>query len=82
MRLLIDSHALIWYVDQDNLVSPPARAAVSDTNNDLLFSAGSIWEISIKVGLGKLALSLLSANGWPVRSRPRTNSLANYCPVR
>jgi PIN domain nuclease of toxin-antitoxin system len=58
MRLLIDSHALIWYVDQDNLVSPPAHAAISDPANDLLFSGGSIWEISIKVGLGKLALSL------------------------
>ena len=58
MRLLMDSHALIWYVDQDNLLSPPAHAAISDAANDLLFSAGSIWEISIKVGLGKLALSL------------------------
>ena len=62
MKLLIDSHALIWYVDQDNLLSPPAHAALSDPNNDLLFSAGSIWEISIKVGLGKLALSVPFSN--------------------
>jgi PIN domain nuclease of toxin-antitoxin system len=58
MRVLIDSHALIWYVDQDNLLSPPAHAAISDPANELLFGAGSIWEIAIKVGLGKLGLSL------------------------
>jgi len=58
MRVLIDSHALIWYVDQDNLLSPPAHAAISDPASELLFSAGSIWEIAIKVGLGKLGLSL------------------------
>lgn len=58
MRLLIDSHALIWYVDQDHLLSPASPAAITDPSNDLLLSAGSIWEIGIKVGLGKLLLSL------------------------
>jgi PIN domain nuclease of toxin-antitoxin system len=58
MRVLIDSHSLIWYVDQDNLLSPPAQAAISDPGNELLLSAGSIWEIAIEVGLGKLAISL------------------------
>jgi PIN domain nuclease of toxin-antitoxin system len=58
MRLLIDSHALIWYVDQDHLLSPASHAAMTDPSNDLLLSAGSIWEIAIKVGLGKLLLSL------------------------
>ena len=57
MRLLIDSHALIWYVDQDQLLSPASHAALTDPSNDLLLSAGSIWEIGIKVGLGKLVLS-------------------------
>ena len=57
MRVLIDSHALIWYVVQDNLLSPASHAAISDPTNDLLLSAGSIWEIGIKVGLGKLILT-------------------------
>jgi PIN domain nuclease of toxin-antitoxin system len=57
MRVLIDSHALIWYVDQDNLLSPTSYAAISDPTNDLLLSAGSIWEIGIKIGLGKLVLT-------------------------
>ena len=57
MRLLIDSHALIWFVDQHQQLSSPSHAAMSDPSNELLFSAGSIWEIAIKIGLGKLALS-------------------------
>ena len=57
MRVLIDSHALIWYVDQDNLLSLTSHATMSDPANDLLLSAGSIWEIGIKVGLGKIVLT-------------------------
>ncbi len=57
MRVLIDSHALIWYVDQDKLLSHASRTAISDPANDLLLSAGSIWEIGIKTGLGKLVLT-------------------------
>jgi PIN domain nuclease of toxin-antitoxin system len=57
MRLLIDSHALIWYVDQHQQLSSASHAAMSDPANELLFSAGSIWEIAIKIGLGKLVLT-------------------------
>lgn len=56
MRVLIDSHALIWYVDQHKLLSHASHAAISDPANDLLLS-GSIWEIGIKIGLGKLVLT-------------------------
>jgi PIN domain nuclease of toxin-antitoxin system len=58
VRHLIDAQALIWYVDQDHLLTWPARAAISDPANELVLSAGTIWEIGIKVGLGKLSLSL------------------------
>jgi len=58
MKLLVDTHALIWYVDQDHLLSPAAHAAITNPSNDLLLSSGSIWEIAIKVGLKKLTLSL------------------------
>lgn len=57
MRLLIDSHALIWYVDQHQQLSSASLAAISDPANDLLLSAGSIREIAIKIGLGKLVLT-------------------------
>ena len=57
MRILVDAHALIWYVDQDHLLVPP-HAAITSANNYIFLSAATIWEISIKVGLRKLSLSL------------------------
>jgi PIN domain nuclease of toxin-antitoxin system len=58
MRHLIDTQSVIWYVDQDHLLSTAAHAAITDPANDLLLSAASVWEIAIKVGLRKLTLSL------------------------
>lgn len=57
MRLLVDSHVVIWYVDQEHLLTPKVHAAIDDPNTEILVSAGTIWEIAIKVGLGKLTLS-------------------------
>jgi len=58
MRLLVDTHALLWAVDNPSRLSAPAAAALRDPTNRLLIGAGTVWEISIKAGLGKLALSL------------------------
>ncbi len=58
MRLLLDSHTVIWWVDQHKLLGPRAHAAIADSSNALLLSAATIWEIAIKVGIGKLSLSL------------------------
>ncbi|PKP76848.1 MAG: PIN domain nuclease [Alphaproteobacteria bacterium HGW-Alphaproteobacteria-3] len=54
MRLLLDTHALIWWVLENPLLSPKASAAIADTANDVLVSAASAWEISIKHKIGKL----------------------------
>ena len=58
MRVLLDTHTVIWWVDQDHLLGAAARAAITDPANELLLSAGTIWEIAIKVALGKLSLSM------------------------
>jgi PIN domain nuclease of toxin-antitoxin system len=58
MRHLIDTQSVIWYVDQHQLLSRPAHTAITDPANDLLLSAASVWEVAIKVGLNKLALTL------------------------
>ena len=63
MRILLDTHTVIWWVDQDHLLSPPSYAAIADRANDLLLSAATIWEIAIRVGVKKLTLSFLFANG-------------------
>jgi PIN domain nuclease of toxin-antitoxin system len=48
MRLLLDTHALLWYVDQDHLLSATAHAGITNPTNELLLSAASIWELAIK----------------------------------
>jgi len=58
MRLLLDSHTLIWAVEQPTKLSATAVSALQDPANDLLLSAGTIWEIAIKVSRQKLSLSL------------------------
>jgi PIN domain nuclease of toxin-antitoxin system len=57
MRLLLDSHTLIWAVDEPTKLGATAAATLQDPGNDLIVSAGSVWEIAIKVGLKKLTLS-------------------------
>jgi PIN domain nuclease of toxin-antitoxin system len=56
VKLLLDSHTLIWAVDDVGQLSPTATILLQDPNNDLFLSAASLWEIAIKVSLGKLTL--------------------------
>lgn len=58
MKLLIDTHTLLWAVDATDRLSPAAAECLHDTDNDLLISAATIWELAIKVGQRKLKLSL------------------------
>jgi PIN domain nuclease of toxin-antitoxin system len=58
VRLLLDSHALVWAVDDPTRLGSRATALLKDPANELLLSAATIWEIAIKVGLGKLSLSM------------------------
>jgi PIN domain nuclease of toxin-antitoxin system len=58
MRHLVDAHSLIWALDDPRKLGIRAVAVLEDPANDLIVSAGTIWELSIKVGLGKLSLSL------------------------
>ena len=58
MRLLLDTHALIWAVDQPDRLGSRARPALEDAANEVVISAATIWEIAIKTGLGKLTLSV------------------------
>jgi PIN domain nuclease of toxin-antitoxin system len=58
VRLLLDSHSLIWAVDDPSKLGPKALSEMPDPSNELVVSAATIWELSIKCGLGKLALSM------------------------
>lgn len=54
MRLLLDTHALLWWLDGDRRLSPKARRAIATESNSILVSAASAWEITTKARLGKL----------------------------
>jgi PIN domain nuclease of toxin-antitoxin system len=58
MRLLLDTHIFIWWADQPERLSSAALSALEDEANELLFSVASVWEMQIKIQLGKLKLSL------------------------
>lgn len=58
MRVLLDSHTLIWAGDDPAKVPAPAMGVMQDPANDLFISAATIWEMAIKVAIGKLPLSL------------------------
>ncbi len=54
MRLLLDTHALLWWLADDDQLGPQARELIEDPDNDVLISVVSLWEIVVKVRLGKL----------------------------
>lgn len=51
MKLLLDTHLLLWAADRPQRLSKQARLLLDDSDNVLLFSAASIWEVAIKQGL-------------------------------
>jgi PIN domain nuclease of toxin-antitoxin system len=69
LNILLDTHVLLWWDQQDRRLSAPARAWIADPANQVFVSAASIWEIAIKRRRGKLrfegsALVLIDANGF------------------
>jgi PIN domain nuclease of toxin-antitoxin system len=57
VRLLLDTHAMYWYVEDDPQLSGPARTLIQDASNEILISPASYWEIAIKVSIGKWRLN-------------------------
>jgi PIN domain nuclease of toxin-antitoxin system len=56
MNILLDTHAFLWFVWDDEQLSQTAKDTITDPNNRKLVSVASIWEIAIKVSLQKLDL--------------------------
>ena len=54
MRLLLDTHAFLWWLAGSGSLSLPARRAIADEENSVLISAASAWETTTKYRLGKL----------------------------
>lgn len=56
MRYLADTHVLLWSKQAPEQLGPKARAIMADARQEVFFSVASIWEIAIKMALGKLKL--------------------------
>jgi PIN domain nuclease of toxin-antitoxin system len=61
VRLLLDTHAFLWFVWDDPQLSGAAKTAIEDPTNQKLVSVASCWEIAIKAGSGKLTLDAPAA---------------------
>jgi PIN domain nuclease of toxin-antitoxin system len=53
MKLLLDTHLLLWAAGEPGRLSKRARTLIDNPDNELLFSAASLWEVAIKRGLGR-----------------------------
>jgi len=85
-RFLVDTHAVLWWLEDAPALSGVARAAIADPANEPLVSAASLWEIAIKRSLGKLSvpeelpdeivdagfawLPVAAAHAWAARDLP------------
>lgn len=56
MRLLLDTHIFLWYISADPKLPTAFRAAIQAARNEVFLSAASVWEATIKCGLGNLVL--------------------------
>ena len=73
MKVLFDTHTFLWWDSDPRQLSPQALAACQDPANTLLLSVASVWEMQIKLQLGKLNLSLPLAE--VIESQQQTNNI-------
>ena len=57
MKLLLDTHTFLWFIDDSPLLSAKGKILL-EADNELLLSIGSLWEIAIKLCLGKLTVAM------------------------
>ena len=57
MKALLDTHAFIWWANNDPSLTATARGVIGDRNNEIFLSAVSTWEMAIKIAIGKLTLA-------------------------
>jgi len=57
MRLLIDTHILIWFLEGSKLLSKSRRQIIANQQNDIFVRIASLWEMAVKISIGKLTLA-------------------------
>ena len=64
MNILVDTQAIIWFAENNPALTKNARKAMNDASNSCYVSLASVWEMSIKINLGKLNIKGLSLDGF------------------
>jgi PIN domain nuclease of toxin-antitoxin system len=72
MKLLLDTHAFIWWVLQPHRLPQSVVTAFEDSNNSLILSIASAWEMQIKIQIGKLHFNLPLKTIIEPNSKPTT----------
>jgi PIN domain nuclease of toxin-antitoxin system len=67
LNLLLDTHALLWFLEDDPRLRPATLELLNDPHNDVLVSAATAWEIAVKAKLGKLAVAPDIADWLPMQ---------------
>jgi PIN domain nuclease of toxin-antitoxin system len=90
VRLLLDTHAFLWFITDDPQLSAAAKALIADPNNEILVSPASYWETAIKVSIRKYPLSVpyetfitqgIDGNGFKVLAiEPRHTAVLTTMP--
>ncbi|RPJ19468.1 MAG: type II toxin-antitoxin system VapC family toxin [Desulfobacteraceae bacterium] len=57
MRVLLDTHSFLWFIAGSPMLSQSAKTCIEDAANEKLISIASIWEMAIKISIGRLSLS-------------------------
>jgi PIN domain nuclease of toxin-antitoxin system len=65
MKLLLDTHTVLWSIGKSNELSEKAIREIKNTNNEILVSAVSLWEIALKYNIGKLIMDSLDIKKIP-----------------
>jgi hypothetical protein len=93
MRVLLDTHVLLWALAEPTMMDAQTRAVIEASDNEVLFSAASIWKIAIKAGLGRpdfafdpadiarAALDTGLPNWRAARTRPLSSAGCRRCIV-
>lgn len=92
MRVLLDTHTFLWWIEGNRRLSRPAKSLIADETTEVLVSAASVWEIAIKIRLGKLSVqpgvgpaiaAEIDAQGFlPFDITPAHAQLAGTLPMR
>jgi len=93
VRLLLDTHVLLWWLADDHKLTKTARTIIANPDNEVLVSSVSLWEIAIKAALGRIEVELdsleaaIARNGFkplPIGFRHALTAgehVASYIPV-